>query len=228
MTRPVAHAALAALALMALAGCGDDEPIEPLTTTGPEPQAEQPADPQTGAGQGDGGTTAGDGGSGTATGDKPGGPAEGPSGDPRVTELEREAERTVRSFVAALDARDGQGACALLAPDALKQIELPERRPGCPASLAASIGYRDARGLPVWEGAEVSQVGSVEVDGATAKVVATVVTRFADRDEVSIEDDVVYLERAGDGWVVAQPSSTLYRAVGIADIPPSVLSPPAG
>jgi hypothetical protein len=228
MTRPVAHAAhaaLAALALIALAGCGDDEPIEPLTTTGPEPQAEQPAEPQAEAGAGGGGA-AGDGGSGTAPGDKPGGPAEGPSGDPRVTELEREAERTVRSFVAALDARDGERACALLAPDALRRIELPERRPGCAASLEASIGYRDARGLPVWEGAEVSQVGSVEVDGATAKVVATVVTRFADRDEVSIEDDVVYLERAGGGWVVAQPSSTLYRAVGIADIPPSVLSPP--
>jgi hypothetical protein len=225
MTRRLTHAALTALTLVALAGCGDGEPIEPLTTTGAAPQGEQPADPQADAGEGGGGAAGG--GSEPVPGDKPGGPAEGPSGDPRETALEREAERAVGSFVAALDARDGERACALLAPDALQRIELPERRRECAASLAASIGYRDARGLPVWGGAEVSQVRSVEIDGATAKVVATVVTRFADRDEVSIEDDVVYLQRSGDGWVVAQPSSTLYRAVGIADIPPSVLSPPA-
>ena len=51
-------------------------------------------------------------------------------------------------------------------------------------------------------------------------------THFADRDEVSVEDDVVYLSRTGDRWLIAKPSSTLYRAVGIADVPPSVLSPP--
>ena len=52
------------------------------------------------------------------------------------------------------------------------------------------------------------------------------VTRFADRDEVSIEDDVVYLVRDAGSWSIAKPSSTLYRAVGIADVPPSVLTPP--
>ena len=52
-------------------------------------------------------------------------------------------------------------------------------------------------------------------------------TRFADRGEVSVEDDVVYLVREdGAGWLIAKPSSTLYRAVGIADVPPSVLAPP--
>ena len=57
-------------------------------------------------------------------------------------------------------------------------------------------------------------------------MVATVVTTFADRDERSVEDDVVYLVRAGGRWLVAKPSTTLYRAVGIADVPPSVISPP--
>ena len=65
-----------------------------------------------------------------------------------------------------------------------------------------------------------------ELDGEMATVVATVVTRFADRDEASVEDDVIYLARADGRWLVAKPSSTLYRAVGIADVPPSVLSPP--
>ena len=57
-------------------------------------------------------------------------------------------------------------------------------------------------------------------------MVATVVTQFADRSEASVEDDILYLIRTGDAWLVAKPSSTLYRAVGIADVPPSVLAPP--
>ncbi|HEX5955805.1 MAG TPA: hypothetical protein VFY37_07710, partial [Solirubrobacterales bacterium] len=155
------------------------------------------------------------------------GPAESGAGDPRVTELEREAERTVRAYVAALDARDGERVCELIAPGALEELELPRPRAGCAAALEASIGYRDPRGLPVWEGAELARVASLELAGDTAKVVATVVTRFADRDEPSIEDDVVYLGRLGDGdrWWVSKPSATLYRAIG-AEVPPSALTPP--
>ncbi len=101
------------------------------------------------------------------------------------------------------------------------------QRGDCAASVTASIGYRDPRGLPVWEGATVPNVRVSELDAPSATVVATVVTRFADRDEDSVEDDVVYLTRAGDRWLIAKPSATLYRAVGISDVPPSVLSPPS-
>lgn len=157
---------------------------------------------------------------------KTSGPAEGPGSDPRVTELERAAERAVRDFVEALERRDGEAACALLAPGALERLELPKPRGGCAPSLRASIGYRDPRGLPVWEGAEISRVQSVQIRGREARVVVTVVTRFADRQEPSIEDDIVYLTRSDATWTIAKPSSTLYRAVGIADVPPSVISPP--
>ena len=63
-------------------------------------------------------------------------------------------------------------------------------------------------------------------DGRLAKVIATVATSYSDRDEESIEDDIIYLARVGERWLVAKPSATLYRAVGVADVPPSVLSPP--
>ena len=58
-------------------------------------------------------------------------------------------------------------------------------------------------------------------------MIATVITRFADRDEPSIEDDVVYLGRLARRrrvWV-SKPSATLYRAIG-AEVPPSALTPP--
>lgn len=159
---------------------------------------------------------------------EPDGPAETATEDPRVNARERAAANTVRAYVAALDARDGEAVCALLAPGSLAAVELPERRASCGASVAASIGYRDPRGLPVWEGADVARARVIDLarSGDEATVIATVVTRFSDRPEASIEDDVIYLVRAGGRWLVAKPSSTLYRAVGIADVPPSVLSPP--
>jgi hypothetical protein len=224
MTRSRHLGLILALAALASAGCGGDEDdATSPATTGPEVGAEAPA---TSANEEPAGEPPGGSSTPPPPEGKPSGPAESGAGDPRVTRLEREAERAVRAFVAALDDRDGEAACALLEPGALDQIELPERRAGCAASLEASIGHRDQRGLPVWEGAEIARISSVEIDGEAAKVVATVVTRFADRDEPSIEDDVVYLTRAGDGWVLAKPSATLYRAVGIADIPLSVLAPP--
>jgi hypothetical protein len=212
-----------ALVALALAGCGDDEETPSPTTTSPGAEAEAPA---TSPNEGPAGEPPGESSTPPPPEGKPSGPAESGGDDPRVTRLERKAERTVRAFVAALDGRDGERACALLGPGALGEIELPRRRGSCGASLEASVGYRDPRGLPVWDGAEIARVRSVEIDGEGAKVVATVVTRFADRDEPSIEDDVVYLTPDGAGWVLAKPSATLYRAVGIADIPPSVLAPP--
>ena len=152
--------------------------------------------------------------------------AEGEPDEPRLSPDERAVARAVRAYVGSLDQRDGAAACALLAPGAIDAVDLPEERGDCAASLEASIGYRDPRGLPVWESARVVAVPSLEIDGEQAKVVATTVTQFADRDEPSIEDDVVYLRRAGDEWLIAKPSSTLYRAVGVADVPPSVLAPP--
>lgn len=200
---------LAGLALAALTGCGDDEPIPPLTvpedaaTTEPAPETVTPPPI-----------------------DKPSGPAESAATDPRRTELERAAERAVRRYVAALDARDGDGVCSLLVEGALDDLELPEPRANCAASLAASIGYRDPRGLPVWDGAELTALRFERLGGRAATAVATVQTRFADRAEISVEDDVIYLTRDGGRWLVAKPSSTLYRAVGIADVPPTVLAPP--
>ena len=197
--------------VVAAVGCGDDDSDESTTSTQPSaaetspdpasPDASRPeADPE---------------------------PDEGAEDDaPSLTPDERAAIRTVRAYVDALDARDGAAACALLAPGAIGEVDLPENRGGCGASLTASIGYRDPRGLPVWKTARVVAAPSVEVQGDEAKVVATTVTEFSDRDEPSIEDDVVYLVRSGDDWLIAKPSSTLYRSVGVADVPPSVLAPP--
>lgn len=152
--------------------------------------------------------------------------AEGPSGPPPSSDPERAAAATVRRYVAALNDGDGRVLCRLFEPGALDAIDFPRERGSCAATLAASIGYEDPKGLPVWRRSEVTEAISSDVSGDAARVVATIFTVYAGVREPSIEDDIVYLVDAGEGWRIAKPSATLYRAVGIPDVPPSVLAPP--
>jgi hypothetical protein len=67
-----------------------------------------------------------------------------------------------------------------------------------------------------------------DLGNGRARVSATVTHHFSDRKYVSVEDDVIYLEKSGGRWLLAKPSATLYRAVGY-DSPPLVaFTPPSG
>lgn len=219
--RKVQVLAAACAASLALAACGEKDEPDPSSVagTGGNPPSASTTTTTTTP---------------TQTGQPPQGeptaPAEAPPGDPRRTALEREAEQTARSYVAALGAHDGAAVCRLLAPHALDGFDLPVAGGSCAASLTDSIGYRDPRGFPVWQGARITdiRVAELSANGRSGEVIVSVVTRFADRDEVSIEDDVLYLVRRGERWLVAKPSATLYRAVGKGDIPASVVAPPSG
>jgi hypothetical protein len=209
---------LVALATLA-SGCGgNDETTAPTVTVSmAQTSSTTPVQPPAG------GSTAEE----PATEPDGTGPAETSTTDPRTNRLERAAARTVRSYVGALDDRDGAAVCALLAPGALDEVKLPVQRGSCAASLNASIGYRDPRGLPVWARTKILNLRKVEVDGQTAKVIASIVTDFADQGrDPSYEDDIVYLTRSNNSWVLTKASSTLYRAIGTADVPLGVLSPP--
>jgi len=175
--------------------------------------------------------------------DGSGGGAEAPAGDVPVQFQDKESAgggggaaagkdagkavtRAVRDYIKGIDERDGARVCAVLAPGAIESFQLPRVRGGCAPSLSASIGYRDPRGYPVFATARLDSIRDVAIGAADARVTATVVTRFADRDQPSIEDDLIYLVETGGGWRIAKPSSTLYRAVGKPQAPPQVLAPP--
>jgi hypothetical protein len=144
----------------------------------------------------------------------------------RLDPAQRRVANVARSYVAALDAREGARACRLIAPGALSKVSFPRERGSCAATVSASIGYRDPRGFPVFADARVARVAGVALNGSEARVTATTVTRFADNREPSVEDDLIYLQRAGAEWLIAKPSATLYRAIGVGSIPPRVLAPP--
>jgi hypothetical protein len=148
------------------------------------------------------------------------------SPSPRLDPGQREVARVVEAYVAALNAHDGRRACGLFAPGALSGLDFPRDRGGCADSLTASIGYRDRRGFPVYERSRIARFPAVAIQGSTARVTATTVTRFADNREPSVEDDLIYLDHQAGGWRITKPSATLYRAIGVGDIPPRVLAPP--
>lgn len=160
------------------------------------------------------------------TEDDPEGLEPGPSGPAPSSDDETAAAGAARAYIEAIDDRDGRQICNAFSPGGLGSFDLPAERGSCPASLEASLGFRSKDGRPVWAHAEMTQDVSAQIDGDDARVVATVFTQYADIREPTIEDDIVYLSRATDRWLVVKPSATLYRAVGIADVPLEALEAP--
>jgi hypothetical protein len=144
----------------------------------------------------------------------------------RLDAAERDVVRVVRAYVTALDTRDGARACDRFAPGALDSVRFPRERGTCARSVSASIGYRDPHGFPVFRHSRIARVVDVAVEGGSARVTATTVTRFAGDREPSVEDDLIYLALEGGRWLVVKPDALLYRAIGAGNIPPSVLTPP--
>jgi hypothetical protein len=156
-------------------------------------------------------------------------PAAGPGASGELPSADRSAVvAVVDDYVAALDRHDARRVCALLQPGAVDLGQLPVRRSSCRASLALSIGARPRGGGPAWRRTSVIEVKPERLGDDRARVTATVTHHFSDRKYVSVEDDVIYLERSDGRWLLAQPSATLYRAVGYSQPPLRAFSPPSG
>jgi hypothetical protein len=164
-----------------------------------------------------------------ATEASPEAPAEGPTSSGELSGADRStAIAAVGDYIKALDRHDAARVCALLLPGALDLSRLPVRRGGCRSSLAASIGTRPRDGGPAWRKTTLVEAKTEDLGDGRARVSATVTHHFSDRKYVSVEDDVVYLQRVGSRWLLAKPSGTLYRAVGYPEPPLGAFTPPPG
>jgi hypothetical protein len=164
-----------------------------------------------------------------ATEASPEAPANGPSATGELPGPDNAAvTAVVRDYIAALDRHEAARVCALIVKGGVDLNDLPKRRGGCRSSLRDSIGVRPAGGGPAWRRTEVVEVKPEALGDDRARVTTTVTHHFADRTYVSVEDDVIYLERTGGRWLLAKPSGTFYRAVGYAQPPLRAFAPPAG
>jgi hypothetical protein len=162
-----------------------------------------------------------------ATEAAPEAPAEGPSSHGALSGEDRtSAVAAVSGYIRALNRHDAARVCALIATGSLDLSRLPRRRGGCLPSLRASVGTPPRGGGPAWRKTTLVEATPEDLGDGRARVSATVTHHFADRRYVSVEDDVIYLERAGSRWLLAKPSGTLYRAVGYASPPLDALRPP--
>ncbi|HET8592722.1 MAG TPA: hypothetical protein VFL56_03590 [Solirubrobacterales bacterium] len=151
--------------------------------------------------------------------------AEGPETGELSGADQQAVSRVVSVYVDALNRRDAAVVCSSFAA-AIRLSELPRRHGGCVGSVGASLGSRPPGGGPAWRRTRIVEVSAVSVEGGSARATATVIHRFRDRRQPSIEEDVVYLDRIGRRWLLAKPSGTFYRAVGYADVPLRALTPP--
>ena len=165
--------------------------------------------------------------------DKPGGAGSGGSGPsagggtrhPSAADRTM-IERTVKAYIAALDADDGAALCRLFAPGALRGVKLPVHRGTCAATLKASVGHPPRHGAPRWLGTKLLDADRVVVvRGGDGRFTGTVVHKQAG-SEPSIEDDVVFLRKQDGRWLLVKPSLSFYRAIGEENVPVTVLSPP--
>jgi hypothetical protein len=164
-----------------------------------------------------------------ATEASPESPAAGPSSTGELPVADRSVvTRVVGDYIAALDRHEAARVCALIMAGGLPLGDLPKRRGGCRPSLRASIGARPADGGPAWQRTKIVELKPEALGDDRARVTATVTHRFSDRKYVSVEDDVIYLQRVAGRWLLAKPSATLYRAVGYAQPPLRAFSPPPG
>jgi hypothetical protein len=235
-------ATVVAVAALALAGCGGSGGGGGATTTasattatattggsaktgtgGAKVRSGVPpgAIPVNPAGGGDGGAAAAEA--------SPGSAPSGPRSTGHLPDADSAAvSSAVRRYIAALDEHDAAAVCASIAPGGVPLGDLPRRRGGCRSSLRASIGTHPADGGPAWRSTRVVELKPEALEGDRARVTATVTHRFSDRNYVSVEDDVIYLERVAGRWLIAQPSATFYRAVGYAQLPLRAFAPPRG
>jgi hypothetical protein len=212
----------------ATAGCGgSDQPgsTGANTTVGPVPAvttpAAKPPPESTGPAENAGGPA--------ATEASPEASPEGPAATGELSSADAAATHTtVTRYIQALNRHDARTVCALLSPGALNLDELPVRRGGCVRSLAASIGRPPEGGAPAWRKTTLVEMKIASLGEDRARATASVTQRFSDRKYVSVEDDVVYVERVGGRWRLAKPSGSLYRAVGYPEPPLRALTPPAG
>ncbi len=145
-------------------------------------------------------------------------------------------EGVVRAYVDALDTRDGERFCSVVAPWISGRFDIqgtepeaPLSRPlPCPDFVSGFIGYIEDCCPPEFHGAEVVDVGELERRGDVVGVPITVELELEQdgREYTEPLEDIVWITRDADAWRVATLSSVAAQASIVLESEPDFDVPP--
>jgi hypothetical protein len=140
--------------------------------------------------------------------------------------------RLAQDYVRAINARDGEGVCALLTEEATEQLSLTDEDFPCARAVAGLIGYVEDSGSPEFLRYEsVDAKAGSERQGFRSVRLALEARFHTESDggnfEVCRFEDTVWFTHEAGGWRIAKPSLALYAAFGVGQFPAGTLAPPS-
>lgn len=130
-------------------------------------------------------------------------------------------EAVVRAYVEAIDRRDGERFCGLIAPYTAGAYDIASRDPdsgiraqGCPDFVRGFIGFTTDCCPPQFQSARVKSVSEARVERGLMRVDAQVYVRIEQEGKRRTETlkDTVWLARFDGAWRVAKPSRVALAA----------------
>lgn len=139
--------------------------------------------------------------------------------------------RLARDYIRAINARDGEGVCALLTEEAAEQLGFVDEGLPCASTVGGLIGYVEDTGSPEFLRYESidAKPGSERQGFMSVRLVLEArfhVESGGGNFEVCRFEDTVWFTRGVDGWRIAKPSLALYAAFGAGQFPAETLAPP--
>jgi hypothetical protein len=120
--------------------------------------------------------------------------------------------RSFDKYIAALNKHDGLAVCELLAVSSFDKLHPPAQRESCAEGITDSIGHPGPTGL-MWRSAHIVGERRVQRGERTAKLFVTVKNSYKNGPAQS-EEETVSMKFESKGWRLAEPDTTLLRAIG--------------
>jgi hypothetical protein len=148
---------------------------------------------------------------------------------PHGTPSRNAAASTARSYIDALNRRDGDTICALWSDELRRNVQARYKdflRGADCARIETLIGYQEDNGSGAWTHAEVLRVGTVRITGDRAEV--PVVEHNIHKQGGGTNDtisDLIHLTSSGGRWKVSKVGGVFYSATSFGP-PDDALDPP--
>jgi hypothetical protein len=137
---------------------------------------------------------------------------------------------TVRTYVDAVNAHDGETVCALLVESAAAQFSIPGAAE-CPKVVSGYIGYGEESDTDTFQSARILDLDDGKTSGELRSVKARIELQLNDQGDETRPlkktlDDVAWLVERDGRWRLAKASGLLYAAFAAYSVPDDIFAAP--